>query len=69
MGDDADKDNGDNNAEDDADFDTDDNGTVQMTDNDAEDNAWEVKTICGTLEAKLGRGGGCWSHQGGHWGR
>jgi hypothetical protein len=66
---DADNDNGDDNADNDADINTDNSATTQMRDDDADDNAREVKTIGGTSEAKMGRGGGCWGRRGGHWGR
>jgi hypothetical protein len=46
----------------------DDNAAAQMMDDNADDNAQQVKTIGGTLEAKMGRGGGRWGHRGGHWG-
>jgi hypothetical protein len=65
MGNDADTNDGDNNADDDADVDTDNNAAMQKMDDNADHNAWEVKTIDGTLEAKMGRVGGCWGRQGG----
>ncbi len=69
MGNNADNDNADNNADDNADVNTDDNTTTQTMDEDADDGAREVKTISGTSEEKMGRGGGCWGRRGGHWGR
>jgi hypothetical protein len=69
TGDDTDDDDADDKADNDADVNTEDNTATQMMDDDADDNAREVKTIGGTLEAKMGRGGGCWGRQGGHWGR
>ncbi len=73
TGDNADDNDADNNAADDdaddnADINADNNATMQTTDEDTDNNAWEVETIGGTSKAKTGRGGGCWGHQGGHWG-
>ncbi len=62
MGDDADNNDGDNNAVDDADVVTDNNAVVQTMGNNADDKAREVKIVGGTLEAKMGRGGGRWGH-------
>jgi hypothetical protein len=69
MGNDADNNDTDNGADNNADVDTDDNTATQMMDDDADNNTQEVKTIGGTLEAKMGRGGGCWGCRGGHLGR
>jgi hypothetical protein len=69
MSTDADDDNGGDNADNDADINTDDKAAAQMMDDNADNNAWEVKTIGGTSEAKMGRGGGCLGCRGGHWGR